>query len=102
MDKAPLLCRIKSNIIRKSPSAIMAGCNFGIFPSGKCIDCPEYNALWKEFEWSILKMDEKAWAIIKDIIAKGNDAVIRKKGDGYIVLEDKREIKFQAKETRPG
>jgi len=38
-------------------------------------------------------MDEKAWAIIKAIITKGNDAVVRKKGDGYIVLEDKREIK---------
>ena len=47
-------------------------------------------------------MDEKAWAIIKVIISKGNDAVVRKKGNGYIVLEDKREIKFQAKETRPG
>ena len=47
-------------------------------------------------------MDEQAWAIIKAIIAKGTDAVVRKKGDGYIVLEDKREIKFQAKETRPG
>ncbi len=39
-------------------------------------------------------MDEKAWAIIKAIISKGNDAVVRKKGDGYIVLEDKREIKY--------
>lgn len=47
-------------------------------------------------------IDEKAWAIIKAIISKGNDAVVRKKGDGYIVLEDKREIKFQAKENRPG
>lgn len=47
-------------------------------------------------------MDEKAWAIIKAIISKGNDAVVRKKGEGYIVLEDKREIKFQAKENRPG
>lgn len=47
-------------------------------------------------------MDEKAWDIIKAIISKGNDAVVRKKGNGYIVLEDKREIKFQAKETRPG
>ena len=47
-------------------------------------------------------MDEKAWAIIKAIITKGNDAVVRKKGDGYIVLEDKREIKFQANENRPG
>lgn len=47
-------------------------------------------------------MDEKAWAVIMAIIEKGNDAVVRKRGDGYIVLEDKREIKFQAKETRPG
>ena len=47
-------------------------------------------------------IDEKAWAIIKAIIAKGNVAVVRKKGDGSIVLEAKREIKFQAKETRPG
>lgn len=41
-----------------------------------------------------INMDEKAWAIIKAIIAKGNDAVVRKKGDGYIVLEDKRTIKY--------
>lgn len=47
-------------------------------------------------------MDEKAWAVIKAIIQRGNDAVVRKKGDGYIVLEDKREIKFQTKENRPG
>ena len=38
--------------------------------------------------------DEKAWAIIKASIEKGNDAVVRKKGNGYIVLEDKREIKY--------
>ena len=49
-----------------------------------------------------INMDEKAWAIIKAIIQRGNDAVVRKRGDGYIVLEDKREIKFQTKETRPG
>lgn len=41
-------------------------------------------------------MDEKAWAVIKAIIAKGNDAVVRKKGDGYIVLEEKRTIKYSA------
>lgn len=46
-------------------------------------------------------MDEKAWAVIKAIISKGNDAVVRKKGDGYIVLEDKREIRY-TKENRPG
>lgn len=47
-------------------------------------------------------MDEKAWAIIKAIIQRGNDAVVRKKGDGYIVLEDKRTIQYQTKENRPG
>lgn len=41
-------------------------------------------------------MDEKAWSIIKAIISKGNDAVVRKKGDGYIVLEDKRTIQYQS------
>ena len=43
-----------------------------------------------------INMDEKAWSIIKAIIAKGNDAVVRKKGDGYIVLEDKRTIQYQS------
>ena len=90
MDKAPLLCRIKSNIIRKSPSAIMAGCNFGIFPSGKCIDCPEYDAWWKEFEWSILKMDEKAWAIIKAILAKGDRVELIPVKDGFKIMHIKR------------
>ena len=41
-------------------------------------------------------MDEKAWAIIKAIIQKGNDAVVRKKGDGYIILEDKRTIQYKS------
>ena len=41
-------------------------------------------------------MDEKAWAIIRAIIAKGNDAVVRKRGEGYIVLEDKRTIKYSS------
>ena len=41
-------------------------------------------------------IDEKAWAVIKAIIAKGNDAVVRKKGDGYIVLEEKRTIKYSS------
>lgn len=40
-------------------------------------------------------MDEKAWAAIKQILVKGNDAVIRKKGSGYIILEDTRTIKYQ-------
>ena len=37
-------------------------------------------------------MDEKLWAVILAILQRGNDAVIRKKGDGYIVLEDKKTI----------
>ena len=41
-------------------------------------------------------MDEKAWAVIMAIIEKGNDAVVRKKGDGYIVLEDKRTIEYKS------
>lgn len=41
-------------------------------------------------------MDEKTWSIIIDIIKRGNDAVIRKKGDGYIVLEDKRTIRYNS------
>ena len=40
-------------------------------------------------------MDEKAWDAIKQILVKGNDAIIRKKGSGYIILEDIRTIKYQ-------
>lgn len=40
--------------------------------------------------------DAKAWQTIISIIKKGNDAVIRKKGDGYIVLEDKRTIQYRS------
>lgn len=39
-------------------------------------------------------MDEKAWAIIMAIIQRGNDAIVRKKGDGYIIQEDKRTVKY--------
>lgn len=39
-------------------------------------------------------MNEKVWAIIKAIIQRGNDAIIRKKGNGYIVLEDKKTILY--------
>ncbi len=47
-------------------------------------------------------MDEKAWAIIKAIITKRKRRRSpKKKGDGYIVLEDKREIKFRQRKTAP-
>lgn len=39
-------------------------------------------------------MDEKSIDIIRQIIKRGNDAEIRKKGDGYIILEVKKTIKY--------
>lgn len=44
-------------------------------------------------------MDEKlmeAMAVIKEILRRGNDAVVRKKGDGVIVLEEKKTIRYSA------
>ena len=41
-------------------------------------------------------MDEKAIEAILAIIKRGNDAIIRKKGGGYIILEDKRTIKYSS------
>ena len=39
-------------------------------------------------------MDDKLMQAIEAIIRRGNDAEIRRKGDGYIVLEVKRTIKY--------
>lgn len=39
-------------------------------------------------------MDDKLMQAIEDIIRRGNDAEIRRKGDGYIVLEVKKTIKY--------
>lgn len=36
--------------------------------------------------------------IAKKIIEQGNDVEIRRKGDGYIVMEIKRKIKYPPKE----
>lgn len=44
-------------------------------------------------------MDEKlreAMVAIKEILRRGNDAVVRKKGDGVIVLEEKKTIRYSA------
>lgn len=45
-------------------------------------------------------MDEKnlqeilaTWEAVKEILKRGNDAVIRKKDSGHVVIEDKRTIK---------
>lgn len=39
-------------------------------------------------------MDDKLMQAIDAIIRRGNDAEIRRKGDGYIVLEVKKTIKY--------
>lgn len=44
-------------------------------------------------------MDEKlmeAMAAVKEILHRGNDAVIRKKGGGIVVLEEKKTIRYSA------
>ena len=42
-------------------------------------------------------MDEKAIIqAIKDILKNGNDAVVRRKGSGVVVLEEKKVIKYSA------
>lgn len=39
-------------------------------------------------------MDAKIIQAIEAILKRGNDAEIRRKGDGYIVLEVKKSIKY--------
>lgn len=39
-------------------------------------------------------MDEQTIKTIEAIIKRGNDAEIRRKGDGYVVLEVKKTIKY--------
>lgn len=41
-------------------------------------------------------MDQKAIEVIMAILQRGNDAVIRKKGDSIIVLEEKKTIRYSA------
>ena len=41
-------------------------------------------------------MDNEIIKAIEAIIKRGNDAEIRRKGDGYIVLEVKKTIKYTA------
>ena len=43
-------------------------------------------------------MDEQIIKAIEAIIKRGNDAEIRRKGDGYIVLEVKETIKYKSPE----
>lgn len=42
-------------------------------------------------------MSEKLMAAIEAILKRGNDVEIRRKGEGYIVLEVKKTIKYSAR-----
>lgn len=41
-------------------------------------------------------IDEEASKVIEAIIKRGNDAEIRRKGEGYIILEVEKTIKYRA------
>ena len=41
-------------------------------------------------------MTEKVIQTVEAILKRGNDVEIRRKGDGYIVLEVKKSIKYSA------
>lgn len=38
--------------------------------------------------------EDKAINMVREILKRGNDAEIRRKGDGYVVLEVKKTIKY--------
>lgn len=46
----------------------------------------------------MVELDKEATAVIEEIISKGNDAQVRKKGDGVVVLEVKKTIKYTTPE----
>lgn len=41
-------------------------------------------------------IDEEASKVIEAIIHRGNDAEIRRKGDGYIIMEVEKTIRYRA------
>lgn len=41
-------------------------------------------------------MNDEAIEAVKNIIKRGNEAEIRKRGDGYVILEVKKTIKYSA------
>lgn len=41
-------------------------------------------------------LDERAIKVIEEIIQKGNDAKVKRKGGGVIVVEEKQTIKYSA------
>ena len=47
-----------------------------------------------------VKLDDNAIAAVKAIIKRGNDAIIRRKGNGVIVLEEKRKTVYDPSPNR--
>lgn len=42
----------------------------------------------------VLKMDQKTIQAIEAILKRGNDAKVRRKGGGYVVVEVKETVKY--------
>ena len=48
----------------------------------------------------IVKVDENAREAIEAILKRGNNAIVRRKGDSIIVLEEKRKIVYSPSSNR--
>ena len=48
----------------------------------------------------VIKLDDKAKAAIEAILKRGNDAIVRRKGDSVIVLEEKRKTVYNPSPNR--
>lgn len=43
----------------------------------------------------IVKLNDQAVTEIETILKRGNKAVVQRQGDGFIILEEKRQIKYR-------
>lgn len=48
----------------------------------------------------VIRLDDKAKAAIEAILKRGNDAIVRRKGDSVIVLEEKRRTVYNPSPNR--
>ena len=48
----------------------------------------------------VVKLDDSAKAAVEAILKRGNDAIIRRKGDRVIVLEEKRKTVYDPSPNR--
>ena len=44
----------------------------------------------------ILKIDEKAIAVIEEILKRGNDVLVKRSKDGIVIIEQKKTIRYCA------